>query len=252
MRRWRRRLRKRSAGRVAHFPADLSAEGAADKADALKLSVCPFRARARSAGQQRRYVRAGWLGARCLRHSLSAFPAQPVRSGAVEPGTGAGVQAGTAFNPQSSTSSTNASRNPNGDQLSYTLSNRRWRNRCVRWRRLSAMRARVNGVAPGLVIPTEDYDDVQMAAAECRNAAGASYPMRRQLPRLCSILAGARHVTGQILFVDGGAHLRSYPRDFHASGEIGFSADRRACQRALMLSLVSRLPSWLQPGGRQI
>jgi pteridine reductase len=32
-------------------------------------------------------------------------------------------------------------------------------------------------------------------------------------------LAQARHVTGQLIFVDGGAHLRSYPRDFMHLGK---------------------------------
>jgi NAD(P)-dependent dehydrogenase (short-subunit alcohol dehydrogenase family) len=73
--------------------------------------------------------------------------------------------------------------------------------------------ARVNGVAPGLVISTDDYD----AALEARLA--EMMPLRH-LPSPTAVdeavlyLAGAGDVTGQTLFVDGGAHLKSFDRDF--------------------------------------
>jgi len=104
-------------------------------------------------------------------------------------------------------------RNPNGDQLSYTLSKQALAASVRSMAAALAPHARVNGVAPGLVIPTDDYSDAAM-----EKLAGAM-PLHR-LPAPESIadavlyLARARDVTGQIVFADGGAHLNSYARDF--------------------------------------
>jgi NAD(P)-dependent dehydrogenase (short-subunit alcohol dehydrogenase family) len=75
------------------------------------------------------------------------------------------------------------------------------------------LRARVNGVAPGLVIPTEDYSDVQMGRLNAAMPLG-QLPDPENVAEAVLYLARARDVTGQILYVDGGAHLKSYPRDF--------------------------------------
>ena len=74
-------------------------------------------------------------------------------------------------------------------------------------------RARVNGVAPGLVIPTDDYDVGQMEGLAREMPLGA-LPDAAGVADAVLYLAGAVHVTGQILFVDGGANLKSFPRDF--------------------------------------
>lgn len=103
--------------------------------------------------------------------------------------------------------------NPNGDQLSYTLSKQAL---AASVRSLAAAfgkRARVNGVAPGLVIPTDDYDDVQMARLNEEMPLG-QLPDAQAIAEAVLYLTKAKHVTGQIIFIDGGAHLRSYPRDF--------------------------------------
>lgn len=104
-------------------------------------------------------------------------------------------------------------RNPNGDQLSYTLSKQALAASVRSMAVALAPHARVNGVAPGLVIPTDDYSDDMMAKL------AEAMPLHR-LPAPESIadavlyLAQARDVTGQIIFADGGAHLNSYARDF--------------------------------------
>jgi pteridine reductase len=103
--------------------------------------------------------------------------------------------------------------NPNGDQLSYTLSKQAL---AASVRSLAAAfgeRARVNGIAPGLVIPTGEYDDAQMERLNGMMPLG-SLPDAAAIADALLYLAAAEHVTGQIIFVDGGAHLRSYPRDF--------------------------------------
>ena len=89
--------------------------------------------------------------------------------------------------------------NPVPDQLSYTLSKQALHASVRTLARALAPRVRVNAVAPGpvpvsythLTLPT--IEDIAMSVVH---------------------LARARAVTGQTLFVDGGASLEAYPRDF--------------------------------------
>jgi NAD(P)-dependent dehydrogenase (short-subunit alcohol dehydrogenase family) len=74
-------------------------------------------------------------------------------------------------------------------------------------------RARVNAVAPGLVIPTEDYDDTQMARLAADMPLGA-LPSASSVADAVLFLAQAKDTSGQIIFADGGAHLKSFARDF--------------------------------------
>lgn len=104
-------------------------------------------------------------------------------------------------------------RNPNGDQLAYTLSKQALAESVRTLARAFGDRARVNGVAPGLTIPTEDYGSEQLARLR------ATMPLSRlSAPRDIAdavlYLANARAVTGQMLFVDGGAHMLAFERDF--------------------------------------
>ncbi len=103
--------------------------------------------------------------------------------------------------------------NPHGDQLSYTLSKQALAASVRSMASAFQGRARVNGVAPGLVIETEDYRAGQ------RSRLNAMMPLGR-LPKPDSVahavhyLAQAEDVTGQIIFADSGAHLKSFERDF--------------------------------------
>lgn len=102
---------------------------------------------------------------------------------------------------------------PHGDQISYTLSKQALA--ASVWSMASAFgaRARVNGVAPGLVMATDDYD----AALEQRLAGMmplGALPAPAGVADAVHYLAGAVHVTGQIIFVDSGANLKSFERDF--------------------------------------
>jgi pteridine reductase len=107
---------------------------------------------------------------------------------------------------------------PNADQLSYTLSKQALAGATETLARALAPRIRVNGVAPGLTIPTDEYRPAQMVALE------AMMPLAR-LPEPDDIadavlwLAGAEATTGQTIFVDGGASLKSFDRDFVFLGE---------------------------------
>lgn len=104
--------------------------------------------------------------------------------------------------------------NPHGDQLSYTLSKQALAGFTrIAARELAGQGIRVNGVAPGLTIATGHYDSRQMERLS------DMMPLRR-LPEPADIadallyLACARSVTGQVIVVDGGAHMESYARDF--------------------------------------
>ena len=102
---------------------------------------------------------------------------------------------------------------PNGDQLSYTLSKQALAGATETLARVLAPCIRVNAVAPGLTIPTDDYRPAQMVALE------DAMPLKR-LPEPDDIadavlwLATARATTAQTIFVDGGASMKSFDRDF--------------------------------------
>lgn len=104
-------------------------------------------------------------------------------------------------------------RHPGADQLSYTLSKQALAGATETLARALAPRVRVNAVAPGLVLPTEDYRPAQLERLV------AMMPLAR-LPEPDDVadavlwLANAEASTAQTLFVDGGASLQSYARDF--------------------------------------
>ncbi len=104
-------------------------------------------------------------------------------------------------------------RNPNGDQLSYTLSKAALDGATRTLAVSLAPHWRVNAVAPGLTLPTADYDAAQMARLASAMPL-ARLPGPEDIAEAVAYLAGARAVTGQTLFVDGGASLKSFERDF--------------------------------------
>lgn len=102
---------------------------------------------------------------------------------------------------------------PHGDQLAYTLSKMAMAGLTQVTARTLAPRIRVNGVAPGLTIATSDYSDEQMDAL-VHAMPLERLPQAEQIAEAVLYLAGATSISGQVLYVDGGAHMRSYPRDF--------------------------------------
>lgn len=103
--------------------------------------------------------------------------------------------------------------NPHGDQLSYTLSKQALAASVRSLASAFGPRARVNAVAPGLVISTDDY-----SANQEQRLAGMmpldTLPSPTGVADAVLYLAEAKEVTGQTIFVDGGAHLKSFDRDF--------------------------------------
>lgn len=103
--------------------------------------------------------------------------------------------------------------NPHRDQASYTLSKQALAASVRSMAASFGMRARVNGVAPGLVISTDDYTMEQEQRLAGMMPLGA-LPSPSGVADAVLYLAQAKDVTGQIIFVDGGAHLKSFDRDF--------------------------------------
>jgi len=104
-------------------------------------------------------------------------------------------------------------RNPNGDQLSYTLSKAALDGATRTLAAALAPKWRVNAVAPGLTLPTDDYDAEQMKRLAQAMPLGL-LPTPACIADAVRYLAGAPSVTGQTIFVDGGASLKSFDRDF--------------------------------------
>ena len=103
--------------------------------------------------------------------------------------------------------------NPNADQFSYTLSKTALAGATRALAANFAPALRVNAVAPGLTMPTPEY-----SAAQIDRCAAAMpldiLPRPEDIADAVAYLATAQAVTGQTLFVDGGAHLKSFDRDF--------------------------------------
>nr|WP_208403018.1 SDR family oxidoreductase [Sphingomonas japonica] len=102
---------------------------------------------------------------------------------------------------------------PPRDQLAYTLSKQALAEATRTLATSLAPRVRVNGVAPGLTLPTGDYAAAQLARL------AETMPLRRlpdpdDVADAVLFLARARSTTGQIIFVDGGAGLTRFDRDF--------------------------------------
>lgn len=102
---------------------------------------------------------------------------------------------------------------PHRDQLAYTLSKQALAEATRTLALALAPAVRVNGVAPGLTIATSDY------AVDQLDRLAAMMPLERlptadQVADAVLFLASATASTGQTLYVDGGAGLVRYERDF--------------------------------------
>ena len=102
---------------------------------------------------------------------------------------------------------------PPRDQAAYTASKLALAGITDALARALAPVVRVNAIAPGLTLPTADYATGQLERLT------ALMPLERlpspgDVATAVRYLVGAEAVTGQTIFVDGGAHLRSFDRDF--------------------------------------
>ena len=103
--------------------------------------------------------------------------------------------------------------NPVPDQIAYTIAKQALWQATRTLAVACAPRVRVNAVAPGLTLPTPDYEAGRMERmAELMPLHQLAAP--QDIADAILYLARARSVTGQTIFVDAGANLRSYERDF--------------------------------------
>ncbi len=109
-------------------------------------------------------------------------------------------------------------RHGGGDQLSYTLSKQALAAATETLARALAPKLRVNAVAPGLTLPTQDYRPAQMVKL-ARMMPLERLPDPDEIADAVHWLAGAESVTGQTIFVDGGASLKVFDRDFVFLGD---------------------------------
>lgn len=104
---------------------------------------------------------------------------------------------------------------PPDDQVAYTVSKLALAGITQAMARALAPGVRVCGVAPGLTLPTADYVPEQMARLAARMPLGR-LPTPAQVAEAVAFLVTAEATTGQVIFVDGGASLRGFDRDFVA------------------------------------
>lgn len=102
---------------------------------------------------------------------------------------------------------------PPRDQAAYTASKLALAGMTDAMARALAPAVRVNAVAPGLTLPTADYAPPQLDRLAALMPL-ARLPRPQEVAEAVRYLVGAGAVTGQTIFVDAGAHLRSYDRDF--------------------------------------
>lgn len=103
--------------------------------------------------------------------------------------------------------------NPNPDHLSYTLSKAALQMATTLLAQALAPVLRVNAVAPGLTLGSDDIDDAKLAALQ------AATPLRRgvhpdDVAAAVRLLLESPSITGSTLIVDAGSHLAPAARDF--------------------------------------
>ncbi|OWV34451.1 short-chain dehydrogenase [Pacificimonas flava] len=102
---------------------------------------------------------------------------------------------------------------PHGDNFAYTVAKFALAGATEMLSRILAPGIRVNAVAPGLTLPTGDYDGAQLE--KVRKAMPLDrLPSPEEIADAAAYLADASSVTGQTIYVDGGARHRYFPRDF--------------------------------------
>ncbi|HTI30543.1 MAG TPA: SDR family oxidoreductase [Sphingomonas sp.] len=104
-------------------------------------------------------------------------------------------------------------RNPVPDQLSYSLSKTALAAATRTLAVALAPRWRVNAVAPGLTLPSPAHDETVLSRAR-ELMPLKLLPSPQDIADAVRYFASAKSVTGQTLFVDGGASLRGFERDF--------------------------------------
>ena len=104
-------------------------------------------------------------------------------------------------------------KNPPIDQAAYTASKLALASVTRVMARAFAPGVRINAVAPGMTLPGDDYAMDQWDRLAATMPLGTN-SQPADIADAVAYLLGAGATTGQTLFVDGGANLESYNRDF--------------------------------------
>ena len=75
-----------------------------------------------------------------------------------------------------------------------------------------APRLRVNGIAPGIVLPSGGQTEEEFQLSHKRNLLGQGALMK-EIVAAMHLLLDTRSITGEVIILDGGAHLQPPARD---------------------------------------
>ena len=100
----------------------------------------------------------------------------------------------------------------NPDYFSYTLS----KSACYTLTQIAAQayapRLRVNGIAPGIVLPSGDQTEEEFQLSHKRNLLGQG-ALIKEIVAAMHLLLDTSSITGEVIILDGGAHLQPPARD---------------------------------------
>lgn len=101
----------------------------------------------------------------------------------------------------------------NPDFLSYTLSKAGLAAANTMLAQALAPRVRVVGIAPGLTLPSYLQDDAAFAHAHRTHAPLGRSSTAEDIAAAVAFAVATRSMTGSVIVVDGGQHIRPLPRD---------------------------------------
>lgn len=100
----------------------------------------------------------------------------------------------------------------NPDYFSYTLS----KAACHTLTRIAAQayapRLRINGIAPGIVLPSGGQTEAEFRRSHKRNLLGQGAQIK-EIVAAMQLLLDTASITGEVIILDGGAHLQPPARD---------------------------------------
>ena len=100
----------------------------------------------------------------------------------------------------------------NPDYYSYTLSKSALHTLTIMAAQAYAPRLRVNAIAPGILLPSGGQSEAEFQASHKRNLLGQG----AEIPEVVAamrLLLSAKSITGEVIVLDGGAHLHPTARD---------------------------------------
>ena len=100
----------------------------------------------------------------------------------------------------------------NPDYFSYTLSKAACHTLTQIAAQAYAPRVRVNGIAPGIVLPSGGQTEAEFRRSHKRNLLGQGAQIK-EIVAAMQLLLDTASITGEVIILDGGAHLQPPARD---------------------------------------